>query len=177
MYAKGERAAGALLRFGRHMAGEAGDRVVRLAAQAIRSIALGVVLTAIVQAALSGIGLAIAGVPFAALLAAVIFVLCIAQLGPVLVLAAGVAWLYWQGSAGAATALLVWTVVVATLDNVLRPMLMTKGGDLPMLLMFAGVMGGLLASGLIGIFVGPVVLAVSYTLLVAWIGDQPDAST
>ena len=176
MYAKGERAADGLLRFGRHMAGEAGDRVVRLAAQAIRSVALGVVVTAIVQAALSGIGLAIAGVPFAALLSAVIFVLCIAQLGPVLVLAAGVAWLYWQGAAGAATALLVWTLVVSTLDNFLRPMLMTtKGADLPMLLMFAGVMGGLLASGLIGIFVGPVVLAVSYTLLVAWIGDQPDA--
>jgi len=175
MYANGERAADGVLRFGRQLAGEHGDRVVRLAAQAIRSVALGVVVTAIVQAVLSGIGLAIARVPYASLLAAVIFVLCIAQLGPVLVLASGVAWLYWQGAAGAATGLLLWMLVVSTLDNVLRPILMTKGADLPMLLMFAGVIGGLLASGLIGIFIGPVVLAVSYTLLVAWIGDQPDA--
>jgi predicted PurR-regulated permease PerM len=66
--------------------------------------------------------------------------------------------------------LLIWTLVVVTLDNVVRPMLMTKGADLPMLLMFAGVMGGLTAFGLIGVFVGPVVLAVSYTLLRAWVG-------
>jgi predicted PurR-regulated permease PerM len=173
MYANGERVADGLLRFGRHLAGEAGDRVVRLAAQAIRGVALGVVVTAAVQAALAGIGLAVAGVPFAALLAAVAFILCIAQLGPVLVLAPAVGWLYWTGAAGAATGLLLWTLVVVTLDNVLRPFLMTKGANLPMLLMFAGVMGGLLAFGLIGIFVGPVVLAVTYTLLGAWIGDRP----
>ena len=99
------------------------------------------------QAALAGLGLAIAGVPYAPLLAAVAFVLCIAQLGPLLVLAPGVAWLYWQGATGAATALMVWTLVVVLLDNVLRPILMTKGADLPMLLMFAGVIGGLLAFG------------------------------
>ncbi len=173
---KGERVAEGMLRFGRHLAGEAGDRVVRLAAQAIRGVALGVVGTAIVQAALGGIGLAVAGVPFAALLAAVAFILCIAQLGPGLVLAPAVGWLYWQGHTGAGTGLLLWTVVVVTLDNVLRPLLMTKGANLPMLLMFAGVMGGLLAFGLIGIFVGPVVLAVSYTLLGAWI-DTPHEST
>jgi predicted PurR-regulated permease PerM len=169
MYAKGERVAEGLLRFGRHLAGDSGDRVVRLAAQAIRGVALGVVVTALVQAGLTGIGLAVAGVPFAALLAAVAFILCIAQLGPGLVLAPAVAWLYWRGAAGAATGLLLWSVVVVALDNVLRPILMTKGANLPMLLMFAGVIGGLLAFGLIGIFVGPVVLAVSYTLLGAWI--------
>ena len=175
MYLKGETVAESLLRFGRHLAGDAGDRVVRLAAQAIRGVALGVVVTAIVQAALAGIGLAVAGVPFAPLLAAVAFVLCIAQLGPALVLAPAVAWLFWQGAAGAGTGLLLWTLVVITLDNVLRPLLMTKGANLPMLLMFAGVMGGLLAFGLIGIFVGPVVLAISYTLLGAWI-DNPHES-
>ena len=175
MYAKGERASDALLRFGRRLAGESGDRVVRLAAQAIRGVALGVVVTALVQAALTGIGLLAAGVPFAPLFAAVAFVLCIAQLGPGLVLAPSVAWLYWQGAAGTATALLVWMLVVVSLDNILRPILMTKGADLPILLMLVGVIGGLLTFGLIGIFVGPVVLAVSYTLLGAWIGYQPHA--
>jgi predicted PurR-regulated permease PerM len=175
MYAKGERAADGLLRFGRRLAGEPGDRVVRLAAQAIRGVALGVVVTALVQSGLAGIGLLAAGVPFAALLAAVAFVLCIAQLGPMLVLAPAVGWLFWQGSVGTATALLIWTVVVVGLDNFLRPFLMTKGANLPMLLMFAGVLGGMLAFGLIGIFIGPVVLAVAYTLLGAWIGSSRDA--
>ncbi len=174
MYAKGEAAADGWLHFGRHLAGPHGERVIRLAAQAIRGVALGVVGTAAIQAVLAGIGLGLAGVPFAALLAVVAFILCIAQLGPALVLAPGVAWLYFQGATGTATALLVWTLVVVLLDNVLRPILMTKGANLPMLLMFAGVIGGLLAFGLIGIFVGPVVLAVSYTLLIAWMGDRAE---
>jgi predicted PurR-regulated permease PerM len=90
------------------------------------------------------------------------------------VLFPSVAWLYWQGATGTATVLLVWSLVVVALDNVLRPILMTRGANLPLLLMFAGVIGGLLAFGLIGIFVGPVVLAVSYTLLIAWMADRPD---
>jgi predicted PurR-regulated permease PerM len=175
MYAKGEAAAEGWQRFGRQLASQHGERAIRLAAQAIRGVALGVVGTAAVQSVLAGVGLGVAGVPFAALLAVVTFILCIAQLGPALVLAPGVGWLYLQGSTGAATALLIWMVVVVTLDNVLRPFLMTKGANLPMLLMFAGVLGGLLAFGLIGIFVGPVVLAVSYTLLIAWMGEHPEA--
>ena len=174
MYAKGERAADALLRFGRRLAGEPGDRVVRLAAQAIRAVALGVVVTAFVQAVLGGVGMLAAGVPYAALLGSAAFVLCIAQIGPAIILLPAVGWLYWRGAAGPATGLLLWSLVVLALDNVLRPILMTKGADLPMLLMFAGVIGGLLAFGLIGIFVGPVVLAVSYTLLGAWIAYRPD---
>ena len=173
MYAKGEYAGEALLKFGRRLAGDPGDRVVRLAAQAIRGVALGVVVTACVQATLAGLGLVLAGVPFAPVLTAAVLVLCIAQIGPVLVLGPSAAWLAWSGATGTATLLLIWTVVVAALDNVLRPILMTKGADLPMLLMFSGVIGGLLTFGLIGIFIGPVVLAIGYTLLGAWIGAAP----
>ena len=128
-------------------------------------------MTAIVQTLLGGIGLAIAGVPFASLLSAVMLMLCIAQIGPSLVLFPAVAWMYWTGDNGWATFLLVWSIVVASLDNFLRPILIKKGADLPLLLIFAGVIGGLLGFGLIGIFVGPVVLAVTYTLLEAWIED------
>ena len=173
MYAKGEQVADTLLKFGRRLAGDDGDRVIRLAGQAIRAVALGVVLTACLQAILAGIGLLLAGVPFAPVLAALVFVLCIAQMGPVFVLAPSVAWLYWTGDTRTATLLLIWSLVVAPLDNIVRPILMTKGADLPMLLMFTGVVGGLLAFGLIGIFVGPVVLAVVYTLLGAWIASAP----
>jgi predicted PurR-regulated permease PerM len=171
MYASGEQAASTVLRFGRRLAGERGENAVVLAGLAIRSVALGVIVTAVVQAALGGIGLAIAGVPVAGLLTALMLFLCIAQVGPSPVLFPAVIWLYWSGAPGRGTFLLVWSLVVVTLDNVLRPMLIRRGVDLPLLLIFAGVIGGLLAFGPVGIFVGPVVLAVAYTLFEAWIGD------
>jgi predicted PurR-regulated permease PerM len=171
MYARGEAVAQGVERFGHRLAGERGENAVRLAGQAIRSVALGVVVTAVAQSALGGIGLAIAGVPFAGLLTAAMLLLCIAQVGPTPVLVPAVIWLYWTGQTAWATLLLVTTVVVVTMDNVVRPLLIKRGADLPLLLIFAGVIGGLLAFGLVGIFVGPVVLAVAYTLLEAWIGD------
>lgn len=171
LYGSGEAAAQEVLRFGRRLAGVRGENAVLLAGQAIRGVALGVVVTALVQAALGGLGLVVAGVPFAALLTAVVAFLCIAQIGPTPVLVPAVIWLYWSGETGWGTFLAVWTVIVVTIDNVLRPLLIKRGADLPLLLIFAGVIGGLLAFGLVGVFVGPVVLAVAYTLLRAWIAD------
>jgi len=172
MYAGGEPAAMMVRRFGRRLAGVNGENAVTLAGQAIRSVALGVGVTAVVQAGLGGIGLAIAGVPFAGPLFAVMLLLCIAQLGPGLVLFPAVAWVYWSGETGWGTFLLAWSLVVFVMDNFLRPALIKRGADLPLLLIFAGVIGGLLAFGLVGIFIGPVVLAVAYTLFESWIGDN-----
>ena len=172
LYANGEAWANWALRFGRQLARERGERAVVLAGQAIRGVALGVVVTALVQSVLGGIGLAIAGVPFATVLTAIMFIFCIAQIGPVIVLLPAVGWLYWSDSTGWGTFLLAWTVIVGTMDNVLRPYLIKQGADLPLLLIFAGVIGGLLAFGLVGIFVGPVVLAVAYTLADAWVDDS-----
>src|SRR5262245_9075896 len=169
LYARGESFADFARRFFTRLAGARGDRAVTLAGQAIRAVALGVVVTAVIQTVLAGIGLAVTGVPFAAVLTAAIMMLCIAQLGPILVLVPAVAWLYWKGYAGAGTVLLVWTVVVGALDNVLRPILIRRGADLPLPLILAGVIGGLIGFGIIGIFIGPVVLAVTYTLLVDWV--------
>jgi predicted PurR-regulated permease PerM len=134
-------------------------------------VALGVGVTALVQAVLGGIGLAVAGVPFAGLLTAAMFVLCIAQVGALPVLVPATIWVFWQGETGWGIFLVVWSTVVGTLDNFLRPVLIRLGADLPLLLIFAGVIGGLVAFGLVGIFVGPVLLAVSYTLLDSWIAD------
>jgi predicted PurR-regulated permease PerM len=171
LYANGETAGRGARRFGRRLAGERGESSVVLAGQAIRGVALGVAVTAIIQTALGSIGLYAAGVPFAALLSALMLVLCIAQLGPALPLIAAVAWTYWRGEATWGTILLVWSVLVSVLDNFLRPVLIKRGADLPLLLIFAGVIGGLIGFGLVGIFVGPVVLAVSYTLLDTWIEE------
>ena len=178
LYAQGEHAASWARRFGARLAGRRGEHLVLLSGQAIRGVALGVVVTALVQAVIGGIGLAIARVPFAAVLTAVMFLLAVAQIGAAPVMIVAVVWLYWTGSVGWGTFLLVVTVIVGTLDNFLRPILIKKGADLPLLLIFAGVIGGLLGFGLIGIFVGPMVLAVTYTLLRAWIEDgEPPPTT
>ena len=171
LYAEGEHAAVWARRFGARLAGRRGEQMVVLSGQAIRGVALGVVVTALVQAAVGGIGLAIAHVPFAAVLTAVMFLLAVAQIGAAPVMVVAVIWLYWTGAAGWGTFLLVVTVIVSTLDNFLRPILIKKGADLPLLLIFAGVIGGLIGFGLIGIFVGPMVLAVTHTLLRAWIEE------
>jgi predicted PurR-regulated permease PerM len=173
MYATGEGWAAALRRFARRLGGEQGESVVDLAGQAIRGVALGVGLTALLQALLAGLGLGLAGVPLAGLLTMLMFMLCIAQLGALPVLLPATAWVFWQGATGWGVFLLVWSLVVTTMDNVVRPVLIRLGADLPLLLIFTGVVGGLLAFGLVGIFIGPVVLAVAYTLLDAWARQGP----
>jgi predicted PurR-regulated permease PerM len=172
LYAYGESAASGILRFGRRLAGRRGESTVLLAAASIRGVALGVVVTAFVQSVLGGIGLAVVGVPAATVLTALMFLLTIAQLGPFLVLLPAAIWLYWSGSTGLAIALFVWTLFVGTMDNFLRPWLIRKGANLPLLLIFAGVIGGVVSFGLVGIFIGPVVLAVTYTLLNAWMDER-----
>lgn len=171
MYANGEDAARLARRFVGRLAGQRGTAAVQLAGDAIRGVALGVGVTAVVQSLLGGLGLAITGVPFAGLLTALMFMLCIAQLGPAPVLVPAAIWLFWNDQTGWGVLLAVVAAVVMLLDNVLRPVLIRMGADLPLLLIFAGVIGGLLAFGLVGIFVGPVVLAVAWTLLEAWMSD------
>ena len=177
MYAYGESGAAGMRRFGRRLAGDRGEQMMLLAARSVRGVALGIVVTAFVQSVIGGLALGLASVPFALLLTGVMFMLCIAQLGPVLVLAPAIVWLWWQDHFGWAIFVLVCTVVVTLLDNVLRPILIRKGADLPLLLIFAGVIGGLITFGLIGIFVGPVVLAVTYTLLERWVLDDERRTT
>lgn len=172
LYAHGESAARWALRFGARLGGERGESVMHLSGQAIRSVARGVVVTALVQTLIGGIGLWIAAVPFATLLTAIMFFLAVAQVGAALVLIVPVFWLYSIGSPGWGTFLLVIAVIAATLDNVLRPILIKQGAaNLPLLLIFVGVIGGLIAFGLIGIFIGPLVLAVTHTLLKTWVEE------
>jgi predicted PurR-regulated permease PerM len=127
--------------------------------------------------AIGGIGLAVVGVPLAVVLTAVMFVFCVAQVGPGVVLLPAVMWMYAFRSSGQATLLLAISVVAIVVDNALRPFLIRKEADLPMLLVLTGVIGGLIAFGLVGIFVRPVVLAVSYTPLQAWIAEDEATPT
>jgi predicted PurR-regulated permease PerM len=175
LYASGENAASGVCCFARRLGGKYGEDAAILAAKAVRGVALGVVVTALVQSLLGGLGLIVAGVPAVAILTALMFILCIAQVGPGLVLIPVIVWLFWQDQTMWGTMMIVWTIFVGTIDNFIRPFLIKKGADLPLLLIFAGVIGGLISFGVIGLFIGPVLLAVTYTLLEAWVSQEREA--
>lgn len=172
LYTRGEVMSAGVRRFARRLAGKDGDEAAILAAKAVRGVALGVVVTAVIQSSIGGIGLIVTGIPAPALLMAAMFVLCLAQLGPALVMLPAVIWLYSTHGALWGTCLLVFTVVAQLIDNVIRPVLIRKGVDLSLFLIIPGVIGGLVAFGVVGLFIGPVVLAVTYTLLKVWVRQE-----
>ena len=169
LYTTGETAASGAVRLARRLGGESGEGAVRLAGQAVRAVALGVVGTAIIQAALAGSGLFVSGVPFAGALTAVIFVTCIAQLGPIPDPRAlrGVAVLVGEPGVGDGAAGLD---AVRRHDRQCYPPIPHQTGRRSVAVAdLCGVIGGLIAFGVVGLFVGPVLLAVTYTLGSAWV--------
>jgi predicted PurR-regulated permease PerM len=172
LYLNGEIAARGVCRFAFRLAGANGEKAALLAAATIRGVATAVIVTAIVQTTIAGAGLVIASVPFAWLLAAVALIFNLAQLGPWLVMLPAVAWKFYNDDSFWGFILLAFTLVAGTIDNFLRPLLIRKGADLPLLLIFAGVIGGIIGFGFMGIFVGPVILAVTFVLLREWV-KQP----
>jgi predicted PurR-regulated permease PerM len=176
LYSRGETAARGVIMFARRIGKDSGERTVRLAGEAVRGVALGVVVTALVQSVIAGAALSLAGVPRAGLLIALLFISCIAQLGPIPILLPTIIWVFWSGSTFWGFALIAATIVVALVDNVLKPVLIRRGVNLPMLLIIAGVIGGIIGFGVVGLFIGPVLLAVTWTLLEAWVrADEPVA--
>jgi predicted PurR-regulated permease PerM len=155
------------------LAGERGPGLVTLAEATIRSVARGVLGTAMIQALLAGVGLVVAGVPAAGLLAFVCLILCTVQIGPGLVLVPAMIYLFWSADTMTAILFTAWSIPVMLIDNLLKPYLMRRGVDVPTVIILIGVVGGLLAYGLIGVFLGPVVIALGYELLRAWVrGEQ-----
>ncbi|WP_334468583.1 AI-2E family transporter YdiK [Arsenophonus sp. PmNCSU2021_1] len=171
LYLQGESVILSIRHFAIRLAGTRGDTAILLAGQSIRAVALGVVVTALIQAITSGIGLALADIPYAAILTILIFVCCVAQLGPLLIMVPSIVWLFWSGNTSWAIIMIVWSIIVATMDGVLRPILIRMGANLSMILILIGVIGGILSFSVIGLFIGPVVLAVSHNLLTAWMNE------
>lgn len=170
MYQNGEKAVAGVTAFCTRLAGKRGELIVALAGQSIRSVALGVVLTAILQAAACGVVLLATGVPHVALLVLLIFMLCVVQAGATLVMAPSAIYLWLNGSRAAAVIVLLAMFVLGGLSGLLRPILIKRAGaEISLLIILPGVIGGLISFGLIGIFIGPVVLAVTYSLLEAWV--------
>lgn len=173
LFLQGEKIVAWLRHLAVRLGGQRGDAALLLASLSIRAVALGVVLTALIQAIVGGVGLAVSGVPYATLLTVLMFICCLAQIGPLLVLVPSVLWLFWTGDTTWGIVMVIWGGVVATMDGVLRPYLIKMGADLPMVLILTGVIGGILTLGMIGLFIGPVVLAVANSLLNAWINEMP----
>jgi predicted PurR-regulated permease PerM len=150
-----------------------GAQFVDLAGATVRSVSRGVVGVALLQTVLIGITLQIAGVPGAGVLAFLVMILCIVQIGPGLVVLPVIIWAWLQIDTVAATVMTVTLIVLTVMDNVLKPILMAQGLSTPMIVIFLGVLGGTIAYGLIGLFLGPIVVGVFYELLVAWVVPAP----
>ncbi|MRS89740.1 AI-2E family transporter YdiK [Enterobacteriaceae bacterium RIT714] len=179
-YLYGLTIARGLRQFAFRIAGERGDYAVLLAGKTVQAVAMGVVLTAVIQSAFAGLGMAICQIPSSGLLTGIIFVLCLMQLGPVIIMLPALIWLFYQGEHWNGVLLLIWTVVAGSLDNILKPILIKRGADTSLLLIMTGVIGGMLTWGMIGLMIGPVLLAVSWTLLSAWVSEanyQPLSAT
>ncbi|RLA36901.1 MAG: AI-2E family transporter [Gammaproteobacteria bacterium] len=152
------------------LAGTRGTELADLVEKTVRGVAAGILGVAIIQALLSGLGMLAAGVPGAGLWTLVALIACVVQIGPGLVLVPAVIYLFSFGETTTAVAFLIWSVVVMLLDNVLKPLLMGRGVKAPIAVLFVGAIGGLLTMGIVGLFVGAVVLVIGYTLLMAWLG-------
>lgn len=158
------------------IAGDRGKRLLEVAGQTVRGVVYGILGTALVQGGMAGIGFWIAGVPGAALLALVTFFLSVVPMGPPLVWIPAVVWLFNQGSTGWAIFMLVWGLGVSSVDNVVKPWLISQGSTLPFILIFFGVLGGAIGFGVIGVFLGPTLLAVAYRLIEEWSAVKPATS-
>jgi predicted PurR-regulated permease PerM len=148
--------------------GERGRHLLGVAGNTVRGVVYGILGTGLVQAVMAGIGFVIAGVPGAALLALLTFFLSVVPVGPPLVWLPAALWLFHRGSTGWGIFMLAWGVVVSSVDNVVKPWLISQGSDLPFILIFFGVLGGAMVFGFIGVFIGPTLLAVGYRLVEEW---------
>jgi len=159
------------------IAGDQGKHLLTVAGNTVRGVVYGILGTALVQAVLAGIGFLIAGVPGAALLALLTFFFSVVPaVGTALAWIPAALWLFHRGATGWAIFMIVWGIGVASIDNVVKPWLISQGSDLPFILIFFGVLGGALAFGFIGVFLGPTLLAVGYRVVAEWATVRRDSS-
>ncbi len=176
-YRDGPRLAMFVHRLLERLIGDRAGYYIELVAGTVQRVVNGVIGTAAAQALLALIGFLIAGVPGALVLGIVTFLLSLIPMGPPLVWIPATAWLAWKGDYTYAVFLGVWgTFIISGVDNVLKPYLISRGGNLPLVIVLLGVFGGLIAFGFIGLFIGPTLLAVAYSLLMDWSATQAQGS-
>ena len=150
------------------IAGDRGKHLLEVAGNTVRGVVYGILGTALVQAIFAGLGFIIAGVPGAALLALLTFFLSVVPMGPPLIWIPAVIWLFSEGFTGRGIFMLIWGLIISSVDNLVKPWLISQGSALPFVLIFFGVIGGAIAFGFIGVFLGPTLLAVLYRLIEEW---------
>ena len=156
---------------------EQSEHFLELAGTTIRAVSQGVIGVAIIQSLLAGIGFKLAGIPGAGLLAFVVMILAIVQIGAAIILVPVIIWIWLDKDFTTALLMTVFLCIVGILDNVLKPLVMGRGLTTPTLVIFIGVIGGTLAHGIVGLFIGPIILSVAWELTVAWIRtDRADAT-
>ncbi len=147
------------------------EEFVDLASSTLRNVIRGIIGIAIVQTAIAGIGFVAVGMPSAGLLTLACLVLSIIQIGPTIVIIPSIIFIWLHASTLVAIIFSIWMMSATVIDNFLKPILMARGLSIPMVVIFLGVFGGTILHGIIGLFIGPVVLALGYDLLNLWIND------
>ncbi len=172
---RGEAAQAALGRLAVRLSGERGPEFLQLAGATVRSVVQGIVGIAVLQATLAGLGFIVADVPAAGLWALLVLGAAVMQLPVPLVMVGPILLVYSAASPVVAVPFAIWCLAVAVIDNVLKPILFSRGVQVPAIVVFLGAIGGMLAMGLIGLFLGAVVLALGYELLLTWLGEEAAA--
>jgi predicted PurR-regulated permease PerM len=173
-YLSGENSAAGLLAGMRRIAGERGGYLLALVGNTVKGVVYGILGTSLVQAVLCGAGYWLAGLPSPVLLALVTFFLAVIPGGPLIIIIPGAIWLAQNGHTGWAIFLAAWAIAVGLVtDNVLKPILIGKSSHVPFILVILGVLGGALAFGFLGVFIGPTLLAVANAVLREWVSGEP----
>jgi predicted PurR-regulated permease PerM len=165
----------AIGRFSRRLASGRGEEFVRLAGATIRAVSRGVIGVSALQAFFAGLGLMAIGIPGASLITSAVLILGIIQIGPSIVLIPVIIWSWFVKDTATALLFTAYMIPVNLMDNILRPIVMGRGLDTPTLVILIGVIGGTVSYGITGLFLGPIVLALIWELLVAWIKDGKNA--
>jgi predicted PurR-regulated permease PerM len=160
----------------RRLVGKRGHEFAELCARTIRNVALGIVGVSIVQTAGLGLGFLVIDLPGAGLLALLALVLCIVQIGPGLVSIPAIIYVFSTADTGPAVLFAIWTLVMTMGDGVLKPLIFSRGATVPAIIIFLGAIGGLLSYGIIGLFLGAVVLSLGYKLYEAWLAETSGLS-
>ncbi len=171
--ATSEAGGSAAVRIAQRFAGEQGEEFVVMADKTIRSVALGVLGVAVIQSLLSLIGMAVVRVPGAPLWALLVLILAVIQLPPILILLPVAIYVFSTAATVPAVLFLIWAIIVSGSDAFLKPLLLGRGVNVPTLVILLGAIGGMMLSGIIGLFLGAVVLALGYQLFMAWLANVP----
>jgi predicted PurR-regulated permease PerM len=172
LFSPGPSLVDAVNRFARRLAAERGEGFVQLAGATIRAVSRGVIGISALQALLAGAGLVVAGIPAASLLTSAILILGIIQIGPSIVIVPLIIWSWTTMDTTTALLFSAYMIPVNLMDNALRPLIMSRGLATPTLVILIGVIGGTISHGITGLFLGPIVLAVIWELLVTWLEER-----